>query len=242
MATSELEHDHTVEAIGKRLSTPPKPSYLKDWIYGGIDGTVTTFAVVAGVVGAELGTKVILILGLANLLADGFSMAAGNYSGAKAELENYERIKDIERRHIKTVPEGEREELRQILAAKGLRGDTLEDAVRSISSDEENWIDLMLVEEYGLSKTAGSPIIAALSTFISFCICGSVPLLSFLIGSADAFLISIILTGIVFFAIGSMKSVWSLSAWWYSGLETLLIGGVAASVAYYVGVFLKQIV
>jgi len=242
MPLTKLNQEHEVEAIRARLSTPPKPSYLKDWIYGGIDGTVTTFAVVAGVIGAELGTKVILILGLANLLADGFSMAAGNYSGVKAEIEDYERIKEIERRHIETVPEGEREELRQILAAKGLEGEVLEGAVRSISSDEECWIDIMLVEEYGLSKITGSPFTAAMSTFISFCLCGAIPLLSFLTGSPNAFQISIVLTGLVFFIIGSLKSVWSLNKWWYSGAETLLIGGIAASVAYYVGVLLKQIV
>jgi len=242
MPLTQLKKDHEADAIAKRLSTPPKPSYLKDWIYGGIDGTVTTFAVVAGVIGAELGTNVILILGLANLLADGFSMAAGNYSGAKAELEDYERIKEIERRHIETVPEGEREELRQILAAKGLHGETLENAVASISSDEECWIDIMLVEEYGLSKITSSPLTAALSTFASFCLCGAVPLMPFITGTQSAFQISIFLTAIVFFIIGSMKSAWSLKKWWISGLETLAIGGIAASVAFYVGVFLKGII
>ena len=75
------DHKHTPEAIESRLSAGPQSSYLRDWVYGGMDGTVTTFAVVSGVVGAELPTTVILILGLANLVADGFSMAAGNYSG-----------------------------------------------------------------------------------------------------------------------------------------------------------------
>ena len=75
----KLEHAHTVEAISARLAKDPKVSYLRDWIYGGIDGAVTTFAIVAGVVGANLSSSVIIVLGLANLLADGFSMAAGNY-------------------------------------------------------------------------------------------------------------------------------------------------------------------
>ncbi len=242
MPMTTLEHDHSIDAIRERLAAPLKPSYLKDWIYGGIDGTVTTFAVVAGVIGAELGTKVILILGLANLLADGFSMAASNYTGSRAEQDDYERIKEIERSHIRDVPEGEREELRQILAGKGLQGDTLEEAVEIISSDQDCWIDIMLVEEYGLSKIPGSPFKAALSTFASFFLCGAIPLLSFLLGLSNAFEVSIVLTGIVFFAIGSLKSSWSLKAWWYSGLETLLIGSIAASVAYFAGVFLKQYV
>ncbi|MGV1015589.1 MAG: VIT1/CCC1 transporter family protein, partial [Methyloceanibacter sp.] len=71
-----LEHGHHPREIAKRLKTGPKASYLRDWVYGGIDGTVTTFAIMAGVVGASLSAGVVLILGVANLLADGFSMAA----------------------------------------------------------------------------------------------------------------------------------------------------------------------
>ena len=78
MATHKLEHSHQPEDIASRLASGPTASYLRDWIYGGIDGAVTTFAIVAGSVGANLSAKIILILGMANLLADGFSMAAAN--------------------------------------------------------------------------------------------------------------------------------------------------------------------
>ena len=83
----KLEHSHDAEEIKKRLAEENKPNYVRDWVYGGIDGAVTTFAIVAGVVGAQLSSGIILILGLANLLADGFSMAASNYSGTKTENE-----------------------------------------------------------------------------------------------------------------------------------------------------------
>jgi hypothetical protein len=82
-----MEHDHTREAIRRRLAAGPRLNYLRDWIYGGIDGAVTTFAIVSGVVGAEFSSVVILVLGFANLLADGFSMAASNFSGTRAERE-----------------------------------------------------------------------------------------------------------------------------------------------------------
>src|SRR5256885_14766091 len=84
-AAPALEHDHSPEAIRKRLADGPRHNYLRDWIYGGIDGSVTTFAVVTGVTGSGLSTLVILIMGFANLVADGFSMAASNYLGTKAE-------------------------------------------------------------------------------------------------------------------------------------------------------------
>ncbi|MGI9412231.1 MAG: VIT1/CCC1 transporter family protein [Hyphomicrobiales bacterium] len=239
---TKLEHEHTVEAITERLARDHRPNYLRDWIYGGIDGAVTTFAIVAGVVGANLSHNVIIVLGLANLLADGFSMAAGNYSGTKAEVDDLKRLKMIERKHIKHAPDGEREEIRQILMTKGLAGDALEDAVAAITADEERWINTMLVEEYGVTLNSRSPIRAALSTFAAFFMCGAVPLVPFLVYLDNAFALAIGLTAIVFFAIGSAKSRWSLASWWWSGMETLVIGLVAAAVAYTIGFALKGLV
>ena len=118
-----LEHSHTETGIHDRLARGPRSNYLRDWIYGGIDGAVTTFAIVAGVAGADLSASIVLILGFANLLADGFAMAASNYIGTKSERDDYERVLGIERRHIALVPEGEREEIRQIFAAKGFTGE-----------------------------------------------------------------------------------------------------------------------
>ena len=122
MDPRHIEHGHHPREIAKRLAQGPRVSYLRDWVYGGIDGTVTTFAVVAGVTGAALSTKALLILGVANLLADGFSMAAANFSGSKAEIEEYEQLRNMEERHVEIAPEGEREEVRQIFRAKGFEG------------------------------------------------------------------------------------------------------------------------
>ena len=230
-----LEHGHSPDEIARRISETNKPSDLRDVIYGAIDGAVTTFAIVAGVVGAELSTKVIIALGIANVLADGFSMAAGNYSGTKAELADAKRIRAIEERHVRLEPEGERAELREILAQKGLAGQTLEEAVNAIAKDRTTWIDMMLVEEYGLSPVDPHPLRAAQATFLAFLAAGMVPLLPYIFAVSDAFQWSIALTGITFFAVGALKSRWSLAPWWRSGLETLAIGGVAAAIAYYVG-------
>ena len=236
-----LEHQHTAEAIRQRLADGNKPNYLRDWVYGGVDGAVTTFAIVAGVVGAALSAKVVIILGLANLLADGLSMAASNYSGTKTEVDDHERLRATEIRHIAVDPDGEREEIRQIMALKGLEGETLEHAVEAITSDRERWIAMMMAEEYGLGGTLRNPAKSAMATFAAFQICGAVPLIPyFLLPSDRAMPVALTMTSIVFFTIGSLKSRWALTRWWVSGIETLVIGLGAASAAFVIGYLLSD--
>lgn len=229
------EHGHTAQEIAQRIGAPPGRGVLRDAVYGAIDGAVTTFAIVAGVAGAGLAPFIIIALGLANVLADGFSMAAANYSGTKAELENMQRIRNIEERHIQEYPEGEKLEVREILARKGLSGVVLTQATDAITRDRENWISLMMEGEYGLSGVDPHPAKSAITTFLSFLAAGSVPLLPFVLGVENAFIISAAMTMATFFVIGALKSRWSLSPWWRSATETLLIGGVAAAIAYFVG-------
>ena len=238
----QLEHEHTPQAITARLAAENRPNYLRDWVYGGIDGAITTFAIVAGVVGAGLSSTVIVILGLANLVADGFSMAASNYTGTKTEIDELARYRQIEEKHIFHEPEGERQEIRQILQQKGLTGSALDDAVKAITSNEETWVNTMLVEEYGLTTNLRSPLRSGFSTFASFLICGAVPLAPFLLSLEQAFEIALVATGITFFLIGTIKSKWSLAQWWLSGLETLAIGVAASAMAYGVGYLVKGLV
>ncbi|WP_170344953.1 VIT1/CCC1 transporter family protein [Ruegeria atlantica] len=229
------DHGHSPQEIAERINAPPGRGVLRDVVYGGIDGSVTTFAIVAGVAGAGLSPFVIVALGLANVLADGFSMAAGNYSGTKAELDNIRRIRAVEERHIALYPDGEREEVREILAQKGLSGGILNEATAEITSSTENWINLMIEGEYGLGSVDPHPMKAALATFFAFLVAGMIPLLPFLASVPNAFAISAWMTMAVFFAIGALKSRWSLAPWWRSGIETFLIGGLAALIAYLVG-------
>lgn len=231
------DHGHSQSEVEARIGAPPGRGLLRDVIYGAIDGSVTTFALVAGVAGAGLSPFIIIALGLANVLADGFSMAAGNYSGTKAELDDRRRLRTIEERHIRDHREGELRELREILRGKGLDGAVLEAAVDAISDNEEAWIQLMMEGEYGLAAVDPHPMRAALATFSAFLVAGLVPLVPFVVGMSNAFQVSAVATLVVFFAIGAFKSVWSLTPWWRSGLETLAIGGTAAGLAFVVGTF-----
>lgn len=230
-----LEHQHDIESVRARIDAPVNAAWLRDSVYGAIDGAVTTFAIVASVAGAGLDKRIILALGLANVLADGFSMSAANYSGTKAERDNAARLRKIEERHIRVDPDGERRELRVILENKGLAGTVLDEAVDAIAMNKAKWIDIMLIDEYGLSPVSPHPMRAALITFGAFLVAGFVPLIPFVFAADSAFTVAIIATAVAFFAIGTLKSIWSLAPWWRSGLETLVIGGIAAFIAYFVG-------
>jgi VIT1/CCC1 family predicted Fe2+/Mn2+ transporter len=239
-----LEHAHDHESINRRINDHAKHSYLRDFVYGAIDGTVTTFAVVSGVAGAGLNSEIVVVLGLANLVGDGFSMAASNYLGTKTDQQLREKAIAMEQRHIRVTPEGERREVRQIFAAKGFEGADLDRAVEIITANEKRWIETMLVDELGISLESPSAFKAAATTFLAFCMVGLLPLLAFIFGfalhsnSTTLYLISTLMTGVAFFLVGATKSFFVDQAWHWSGLETLGIGATAAGLAYAVGVLL----
>jgi len=236
-----MDHEHSHEAIRQRLAAEPRQSYLRDWVYGGIDGTATTVAIVAGVVGAHLSPSVILILGSANLIADGFAMAAGNYLATRSEHEEFRHAEAIERQHIEAFPEGEREEVSEILRGLGIVGDLLDRVVAAVTADHDRWMRMMLRYEYGLPAAVRSPWRAAGSTFSAFLLCGLVPLVPFVAGLNSAFWVASAATGLMFVLIGALKSRWSIHPWWHSALTTLAIGGSAAAVAYAIGAGLRNL-
>lgn len=243
----QLEADHTVDAVRRRLAAPPPVSYLRDFVYGAIDGTVTTFAVVAGVEGASLSATIVIILGIANLAADGFSMAVSNFLGSRAVTQQRERARREEQRHIELVPEGEREEVRQLFATKGFAGDDLERIVDVITSDRELWITTMITEELGYGADAASPFRAAATTFAAFIAVGFLPLAPFIYdlvapGELPArFAWSALLTAVAFFIVGGLKSRFVDQSFWRAGLETFVVGGAAAVLAYALGSVLQGV-
>jgi VIT1/CCC1 family predicted Fe2+/Mn2+ transporter len=220
-------------------------SYLSDFVYGGIDGSVTTFAIVAGVTGASLSPTIVLILGFANLFADGFSMAVGNYLSTKSKKEYADKIRKSEEHSVINIPKEETEEIREIFSEKGFSGQQLDDAVEIITSNKEIWVDTMMKDEFGIFEDHTSPLKSALVTFISFNLIGIIPLLAYVLSyfsdsfRSNTFTLSIILTSIAFFIVGSVKGRIIGKRWVFSGFETLLIGGAAAVIAYVVGYLLR---
>jgi vacuolar iron transporter family protein len=171
-----------------------------------------------------------------------------NYQGTKTQREQIDEARASEERHIELIPEGEREEIRQIYAAKGFEGDDLERAVEIITSDRQRWIEVMLREELGFSHGVEEPVRAGLSTFAAFVVVGAIPLLAFVYDQlqpgviGDPFVWSAVLTGMAFFGVGALNGRFVEQPWWLSGAETLGVGGVAATMAYVIGSLLSGLV
>ena len=222
--------------------------YLGEFVYGGIDGSVTTFAVVAGSAGADLDVSVVIILGFANLIADGFSMSVGSYLSNKSELQNYEKHKKVEYWEVENMPEREKEEIREIYAQKGFKGDLLDKVVEVITANKDRWVDVMMKEELEMIPSTKSPFAMGAVTFFSFLLVGLVPLLAYVydyISGAQVshpFLIASLLTGFAFAGIGFLKSFVTQTTRWKGMLETLFLGASAAVLAYFVGNILEKLI
>jgi VIT1/CCC1 family predicted Fe2+/Mn2+ transporter len=232
------EEQHRPDAIRRRLAAGSRHDYLADAVLGAIDGCVTTFAVVAGATGGALSPLVVIILGFANLLADGFSMAVSNYHGTRSERDRVAQTRRTEERHIQQVPEGEREEIRQIFAAKGFEGEVLERIVETITADRRLWVNTMLTEEHGLQLEGPDPVRAGAVTFAAFVGVGLVPLLPYVIpGIADgaAFTASGMMAAAAFWGIGWVKGQRLRLPRMPSAWQTLWTGGAAAALAYGAG-------
>ena len=243
------EHAHTAEAIAEAAERHggAGSKYLGEMVYGGLDGIVTTFAVVSGVAGAQLGTPVILILGLANLFADGFSMATGSYLSTKSEHEYYRKEWQREAWEVEHFPDGERAELAAVYGQRGYSEDEARQLVDIQSREPRRWVKAMMVDELGMLEDESNPLLHGVATFVAFLLAGSLPLVIYLLGlgftipHAVTFPISMTLSGLALFALGAMKVLVTKLNPVRSGFEMLIVGGLAAGVAYAVGALLKGI-
>lgn len=231
---------HTKKAIHEEEHIE-SGKYIGDMVYGALDGIITTFAVVAGAAGAALSMGIVLILGFANLLADGLSMGVGNYLSTKSEEEYAEKEREREEWEVDNVPEGEREEIRVILKDWGFKGKGLTRATKIITSDRKLWVDMMMKEELGIIEEKKDAVKTGAVTFLAFLIFGLIPLCSYLFTMAvpgfggNEFGLAVGLTLVSTFVLGSLRCLVIQKEWWKAGLEMLLLGGGTALVAYFIG-------
>ena len=225
------------EKHGRRLGP-----FIHDVVYGGNDGIITTFAIVAGTVGADMPVYIIVILGIANLIGDGISMAAGSYLSLKSELDQYERISAEEDREIEDHPEIEREEVKEAFAAKGIAGKDLADLTRILTGNRRLWVETMMHHEHGLVReSSANPRAHAFATFVAFVIFGAVPLLPyvFLAETGSRFLIAALSAFGSLSLLGITRSYVTRQRLLTGTLEVLLVGAAGAGAAYAIGALLK---
>jgi VIT1/CCC1 family predicted Fe2+/Mn2+ transporter len=254
-AREAFEHKDIKETIkihSSKSLEPPEPhmtsgTYIKSAIYGGLDGIITTFAVVAGAAGASLSSGVVLILGFANLIGDGISMAVGDYLSTKSEQEYHKKERKREEWEVENYPEGEHKEMVELYMDKGYTKEESEKVVAIMEKNKKAFVDLMMVEELGILQDEESPIKNALVTFGSFILFGFIPLLAFVLAIffgivLNMLLVAIILTALTLFALGALKTYVTGKNWFLSGLEMLVVGGIASGAAYLIGYALQGLV
>lgn len=221
--------------------------YLGEFVYGAIDGTVTTFAVVSGAAGASLSPIIVVILGFANLIGDGFSMACGNLLSERTQRDYIKKERKREEWEIENVPSGEREEIREIFRKKGFRGNDLQRAVEVICSDKKIWVDTMMADELGLIESHKNPWKTAGMTYFGFVAVGIIPLLAYVLSYMHpffkhyTFILAVFMTFIALSIIGIVKRHVTKKNLLISVSETIFIGGVAALLAYATGYLINLI-
>ena len=238
-------HEHLL----KEHKQSPFSEYLREIVYGGVDGIVTTFAVVAGFSGAQLAGDTtlslsfltVLLFGLANLFADGLSMGLGNFLSIRAEQDVYKVHKNKERKEIKVNTAAEKAETVQILVDKGFDSEDAQKLTEIYMKNEEYWVDWMMNHELEMPNPEGTnPFFTGLATLLAFVIFGFIPLIPFIVLSTNAyvaFVWSSIGAVIALTLLGLLKGRVIGGGLIRSVLEVVIIGGTSAVVAFLVGSF-----
>ncbi len=246
-----MKKAHSVESRDETWHQQDEGKYIKSIIYGGLDGIITTFAVVAGVTGAKLAAAIVLILGFANLIADGLSMGVGDYLSAKAEQEYHAKERSREEWELEHYREGEIREMVELYELKGIEKEDAELIVKTMAKYDDAFVDIMIAEELEILESTEPPLKNGIATFLSFVMFGFIPLLSYILAqlipaiqSSEwlSFILACILTAITLFSLGTLKSRLVDKKWFIAGLEMLLIGGLAATAAYLIGFLLRSLV
>jgi VIT1/CCC1 family predicted Fe2+/Mn2+ transporter len=242
---------HTPDKIKTAIEMHGSSSsqFIGNMVYGGLDGIISIFAVVSGVAGASLSSAVLLILGAANLLGDGISMGIGAFLSLKSVREYYQKEYERESWEAANYPEGEKRELVAIYKKQGYPKEDAEKLVEIESRDQTRWVNTMMVNELGMVKDERKPMSAAFITFGSFVLFGLLPIFIYVfdlifklhLSTQTMFFSSIGLSGLALFGLGAAKYFITKRNPLRSGLEMLIVGGLAAAVAYFIGVILKPL-
>lgn len=246
----KINMENNIKTVKNNHKESPLTEYFKEVIYGGIDGIVTTFAVVAGFSGAALSTEgatqltflVVLLFGLANLFADAASMGLGNFLSVRSEKDLYNVTRKREEDNVKNNPQNEKQQTINIFLEKGFSETDAQALVGIYEKNHNYWVDFIMNHKLEISDPRGTnPVFTGIATFSSFLVFGAIPLLPFIFMETEianvAFSYSLVGTFLALIILGLLKwRVVGVSL--YSALfEVVVVGGVAAALAYFVGTF-----
>jgi VIT1/CCC1 family predicted Fe2+/Mn2+ transporter len=218
-----------------------RASALSDIILGGQDGLVNVLGVILGVAAATHDPRIVLVAGLAAAFAESVSMGAVAYTSTLADADFYESERAREFRHINEVPHLEKDEIREIYAQKGFKGELLDRIVATITADEDVWVAVMMNEEHQLTPTDRRHALrAALIVGFSAIVGSLIPLVPFIFLPVDpGMIVAVVITALVLFIVGAYKARKTVGHPGKSGLEMALIGTLSALVGYVVGALFK---
>lgn len=228
--------------------------FLKPLIFGGLDGILTSFAIVAGASGGNMDVTVVLVLGFSNIFADALAMGVGEFLSSKAENEWILSERRRENWEMENYPEGEIREMIDIYESRGMNREDATKVIETMAKYKDFFVDIMMTEELALQVPEEDHKIESMKEgvvmFCAFATFGSLPLLGYVIipalfptlGEEVLFTAACIITGLVLFGMGCVKSIFSAANWFICGLETFLLGGACATVAYTIGQFVDGLV
>ena len=198
---------------------------------------MSNLSLIMGFTGASVSNQVVVLAGVAGLLAGAFSMAAGEYVSMRVQRELFERLLAIEAHELATIPDEEIQELAAIYELKGFPKDLAQRAAQVVMEDPQVALETHAREELGLDPDElGSPWMAAITSFVMFAVGATIPIIPFLITSGTpAVIAAIVASGVAIFIVGASMSMLTGRSPWWSGLRMLLVAGGAATVTYLVG-------
>lgn len=226
--TPELENRHRSISKGNNVRAA---------VFGINDGLISNASLILGIAGAQVDQSMILLTGIAGLLAGACSMGAGEYVSVRSQREMLEYQLELEKHELELYPEEETQELSLIYQARGIPREEADKISALLIQNPEKALDTLAREELGINPDdLVSPTGAALSSFISFSVGAFIPIIPFVLShSSYNLIIAIILTAISLFAVGALMSLFTQRNALWSGFRMFLIGGAAGALTYFIG-------
>ncbi|MBV2153513.1 VIT1/CCC1 transporter family protein [Kitasatospora sp. SUK 42] len=230
---AESAHHPRIPAAGHHRDV--NGGWLRPAVFGAVDGLVSNFALMTGVVGGAASSGTVILTGLAGLAAGACSMAAGEYTSVASQRELVQAEIEAERLELSRNPHGELAELAQVYIGRGVEPELAHEVARQLTADPEAALEVHAREELGIDPNdLPSPLVAAGSSFLCFALGALLPLLPYLLG-ATSLLPAVVLAALGLFLCGAVVARVTARTWWFSGLRQLVLGAAAAGVTYLLG-------